>query len=244
MTRTSATAPGSQDTYPSSTSATTTKKPQPQSRPTVPHAEPSASQVGGTQYMKMLLALDDIPRLHNMLAAFFTWILLAGFVLFPGTFTSLKNAQGSFPGGQVGQQVLDAVSHVPLFVIAWVCCGIGAGGMIYLWWRWMNNYIWLVNKIFLPGLLNSLAGLISTLANIYGVQHGEYSTTGKVTIIVTGTSSLICGLTTVFYMLWKIRRVKQAHDREVGQSSAGKHGEGLIDGMKRKAGEKGGGRVI
>jgi len=35
-----------------------------------------------TRYMDMLLAMDTIPRLHNILASFFTWILLAGFVIF------------------------------------------------------------------------------------------------------------------------------------------------------------------
>jgi hypothetical protein len=35
-----------------------------------------------TRYMTMLLDLDTIPRLHNIYASFFTWILLAGFVIF------------------------------------------------------------------------------------------------------------------------------------------------------------------
>ena len=65
-----------------------------------------------TQYVNMLLALDSIPRLHNMLAGFFTWVLLAGFVLFPGTFTSLQNA--NVQAGEVGEKVLGAVAHVPL----------------------------------------------------------------------------------------------------------------------------------
>lgn len=99
-----------------------------------------------TQYMRMLLAMDKIPRIHNLAASFFTWILLAGFVLFPGTFTSLRNEQGS---SAVAKGVLNVVNHVSLFVIAFLCCGIGAAGMGYLWWRWMNNYVWLVNKVFL-----------------------------------------------------------------------------------------------
>jgi hypothetical protein len=66
-----------------------------------------------TRYMNMLLALDGIPRLHNMLAAFFTWILLAGFVLLPGTFTSL----GSNVNNENEKAVIDAVQHVPLYVL-------------------------------------------------------------------------------------------------------------------------------
>lgn len=187
--------------------------------------------------MNMLLALDSIPRLHNMMASFFTWILLAGFVLFPGTFTSLRNAQADI-SSEVGKEVLNAVAHVPLFVIAFICCGIGATGMCYLWWRWMYNYVWLVNRIFLPGLLNSLAGLISTIANIYGVQHGEFSTTSKITMVVTAVSTLICGVVTLYYSLWKLRRVKQKHDREIGKERAGRRGEGMVEQVKRKAAEK------
>ncbi|RDB26836.1 hypothetical protein Hypma_005368 [Hypsizygus marmoreus] len=203
-------------------------------RPDLPLSGPSQTD---TKYVNMLLALDSIPRLHNMMASFFTWILLAGFVLFPGTFTSLQNAQADI-SSEFGRHVLNAVTHVPLFVIAFICCGIGAVGMVYLWWRWMYNYVWLVNRIFLPGLLNSLAGLISTIANIYGVQHGEFSTTSKTTIIVTGVSTFICGVGTLFYSLWKIRRVKKRHDQEIGKERAGRHGEGFVEKMERKAKER------
>ena len=74
------------------------------------HHRPSQTD---TKYVSMLLALDDIPQLHNMLASFFTWILLAGFVLFPGTFTSLQNSEAA-ASSEVGRQILKAVAHVPL----------------------------------------------------------------------------------------------------------------------------------
>ena len=80
----------------------------PDTRPHLMHGTPSQMD---TQYVNMLLALDDIPKLHNMLAKFFNWILLAGFILFPGTFTSLKNLGGS---GQVEQQLVHAVTSIPL----------------------------------------------------------------------------------------------------------------------------------
>jgi len=98
---------------------------------------------GDTQYVNMLLALDSIPQIHNIMAGFFTWILLAGFVLFPGTFTSLQANQGG-----VGGAVIGAIQHLPLFIIAWICTGVGAIGMCWLWYRWQANYIWLVNRIF------------------------------------------------------------------------------------------------
>lgn len=48
-----------------------------------------------------------------MAASFATWILLAGFVLFPGTFSSLQQSGGDGLGG-AGAVVLGAVQHVPL----------------------------------------------------------------------------------------------------------------------------------
>jgi len=58
----------------------------------------------------MLLALDDIPEMSNIMASFFTWILLAGFLLFPGTFTSLQ--QQELHGAE--EQLVNVVSRVQL----------------------------------------------------------------------------------------------------------------------------------
>ncbi|TFK31631.1 hypothetical protein BDQ12DRAFT_707931 [Crucibulum laeve] len=219
--------------HPSATTAPASHHPdQTQTRPGNPHR--ATSQMD-TKYVNMLLALDGIPRMHNLLASFFTWILLAGFVLFPGTFTSLQNINAST---EVEQRLVNAVAHVPLFVIAWICCGIGAAGMCWLWWRWMYNYVWLVNRIFLPGLLNCLTGIISTLVNVFGVQHGEFTATSKSTIVVTSAGALVSGLLTLYYSLWKLRRVKKKHDEQIGKERAGTHGEGRVEMIKRKAQEK------
>jgi hypothetical protein len=84
--------------------------PPPNHRPSLRAPRPSQLD---TRYMNMLLALDSIPRLHNLMAAFFTWILLAGFVLLPGTFTSLQRDDEL---NETEAQVLNAVKHVPLWV--------------------------------------------------------------------------------------------------------------------------------
>lgn len=74
---------------------------------------PDVSSQMGTQYVNMLLALDDIPSIHNWAASFFNWIYLAGFVLFPGTFTSLKNL-GANQGNAVAAQVIHSITQLPL----------------------------------------------------------------------------------------------------------------------------------
>ncbi|KUJ15806.1 uncharacterized protein LY89DRAFT_558395, partial [Mollisia scopiformis] len=140
-------------------------------RPNGPNRQNSVQ----TRYMSMLLGLDTIPRLHNILASFFTWILLAGFIIFPGTFTSLQTNLSTNPtidSSTTATAILHSFKHLSLIIIGSICCGIGALGMIWLWHAHSNNYVWLLNRIFLPGCLNSFAGLISTLINVYSQQGG------------------------------------------------------------------------
>ena len=82
--------------------------------------------------------------------------------------------------------------------------------------------------------MNSLAGLLSTLASIFGAQHGQFSTTSKVTLIVTGASTVVFAILTAFFALWLVRRVKARHDKQVGKQTTGKHGEGALDVSTRK----------
>ena len=104
-----------------------------------------------TRYVDMLLAMDTIPRLHNILSSFSTWILLAGFIIFPGTFTTISSLdnEAAIQANHTASTIIASVKNIPLLVVAGVCTGIGAVGMVWLWWRWKQNYVWLLNKIFL-----------------------------------------------------------------------------------------------
>jgi hypothetical protein len=87
--------------------------------------------------------------------------------------------------------------------------------------------------------MNSLAGIISTLANVYGVQHGEFNKSSITTISVTGGVAAVCGILVLFYGVWMLGRVKKQHRREIGVEKAGKHGEGVWAGFKEKVGRVG-----
>ncbi|CAK5269604.1 unnamed protein product [Mycena citricolor] len=182
-------------------------------------------------YVHMLLAVDTIPLWCNLLASFFTWILLAGFVLFPGTFSNLQQQTNL---GGIEAFALNVIQHVSLFVIAWACTGIGAGGMIWLSYRWRGNYIWTLNKILMPGFLNSLAGVLSTLSSVLGAQHASLTKSSISTIVVTSAAAGSCGILAGFYVLVLIRRLQKEHVDMVGKQRAGKHGEGVTDVSKRK----------
>ncbi|KAJ1301979.1 hypothetical protein OPQ81_000815 [Rhizoctonia solani] len=193
-----------------------------------------------TRYMNMLLELDAVPRFHDMLASFFSWILLAGFVIFPGTFTSIQQLDSDDPSrSDADKWILVQVKNVPLLAIAGACCAIGAIGMIWLWHRWHKNFIWLVNRIFPPGTLHGLAGEISTLVNVFSQQGGSFSTTAIVTTIVTGACAVICGILVLFYSSWKLERVKRAHHRTLGTQNQwyGDEHEGVLERAKKRGAE-------
>src|SRR5699024_11988415 len=67
--------------------------------------------------------LDDIPALHNILASFFVWLLLAGFLVFPGTFTSIQHSlEGKEDShawtDQTTEKIFKSVKNIPLLVLA------------------------------------------------------------------------------------------------------------------------------
>lgn len=170
----------------------------------------------------MLLALDKIPRLHNILASFFGWILLAGFVVFPGTFTSLQKLQNNaiVQQSEAATEILNTVQSLPLLVIAALCCVVGYAGNIWLSLRWKNNYVWLLNRLYMPGTLNALAGLISTLTNIYSQHGGAWSVTARIAVAVEVTSLLVyLGLFAGYNYLLLDRVKKQHHQQIEGDSN-------------------------
>ncbi|KAK9342183.1 hypothetical protein V1522DRAFT_440656 [Lipomyces starkeyi] len=59
-----------------------------------------------TTYMAKAVQANDAPLWDSVRAAFFSWLTLAGYVVFPGTFTSLKSSQtlAASNGGRFIQQ--------------------------------------------------------------------------------------------------------------------------------------------
>jgi hypothetical protein len=202
---------------------------------------PNRQQSYHTPYVEMLLNLDTIPRLHNILAAFLGWLLLAGFVVFPGTFTSiqesLSNDQG-LQGNATASTILNGVKNIPLVVVAAICCGVGALGMIWLSVLWRDNYVWLLNRLYLPGFMNGFAGLISTLVSVYTQQHGDWSITAKTTAIAEGACMAVCGILFVVYNNLLLEKVKKRHGRDMEQRIGSRvSDEGFLDKVERKAKE-------
>ncbi|KAK8149178.1 hypothetical protein MY1884_004548 [Beauveria asiatica] len=170
-----------------------------------------------SRYVQMLLDQDNVARTHNILASFFVWLLLASFIVFPGTFTTIqksieKNQNGDFPS-KAAESFFKSVKNVPLLALAAIMCSISVIGMAVLALRHMNNYLWILNKLFLPGFANCTAGLISTLIGVYTQQKGVWSISAKVTAIVEGCGVAICG--TIWYVVdhFFLCKVKETHDK-------------------------------
>ncbi|KAH7076259.1 hypothetical protein FB567DRAFT_156858 [Paraphoma chrysanthemicola] len=182
-----------------------------------------------TRYIDMLLGLDDVSPLHNFLASLSVWILLAGYIVFPATFTKLQNEDlDAKADTNLKQKALKTVRNVPLLYIAAFACGLGVMGCLWLWWKHRKNYVWVINRIFLPALLNSIAGLISTIVNIYSAQDGQYSVTAKITVIVTSACSVVAAALFLLYNTVMLKLVKRRHEREVREAERWDDGNEVV----------------
>jgi hypothetical protein len=104
--------------------------------------------------------------------------------------------------------------------------------MIWLWYKYARNYVWLLSHIFMPGALNGLAGVASTLASVYGAQNGVFTGSSIPTIAATGGCTVVCGILAAWYTWVMLGRVKRRHEEAVGKEEAGAHGEGIVRAAK------------
>lgn len=103
----------SDKTRPPSPGPSTTAPTEPDMHSTPTPSSRPLTRGNSTRYVNMLLALDGIPKMFNIMASFFTWLLLAGFLLFPGTFSSLGNLDEDGLNAAEAH-ILHAVKNAPL----------------------------------------------------------------------------------------------------------------------------------
>jgi hypothetical protein len=101
-----------------------------------------------TPYMVQSAQANQAPAWDNIRAALFSWLTLAGYIVLPGTFTSLKTSQ-TLSTSNGGRVIQDTLKNTPLLAIAGLCCLFGTVGTSWLWYIWRGNAIWLVGNIFL-----------------------------------------------------------------------------------------------
>lgn len=104
-----------------------------------------------TDYGRMLVEFEDIKLVNSILAAIFSWLLLAGYLVFPGTFATLQSSEGlrsATAGSNAGLYVYKGIQNLSLLWVAAILCAGGLCGEIWLCWRCQHNIVWLNRKIF------------------------------------------------------------------------------------------------
>ncbi|KAK2765843.1 hypothetical protein CKAH01_15523 [Colletotrichum kahawae] len=161
-----------------------------------------------SRYDQMVLQNDkEIDWWWSLLAKVFSWLLLAGYIVFPFTFASLRRSQVLESMGKVGQTVSYWVNDCLIALVS-VLSGVASIGLAWLWFKWRRNYVWVHLHIIVPTLVNSLIGFLSTILNIYTVHGGQWSATSIATTTVTSwwlvVSCVLCGV--YQYLLDGLRR--------------------------------------
>lgn len=171
----------------------------------------------------MVLDAYEVPLPYNLVAAFSTWILLAGYVVLPGAFKSLDwpmLQDHILPGGNYQSQ------QTAIFSVASVCCAVGLLGISWLWLRFRHNYIWLIGSLILyvarnppiairtvanndsPSMWNSASALLTVLISVYATRGGYWSESAIVTLTIIVLSFLCTLVTFVVYRFWFLESVK------------------------------------
>jgi predicted histidine transporter YuiF (NhaC family) len=118
----------------------------------IPDMESTTSR---QSYPEMLLEANQARWFfYNICAGISTWVLLAAFLIIPGTFTSLRESSLFQNVDQANtaallKEILHSVAHVGLLWVAGTFYVIGLFGCFSLWRVWRKNYIWLNNRLFL-----------------------------------------------------------------------------------------------
>lgn len=110
----------------------------------------------------------ELALTADMLASLLTWLLLAGFIVLPVTFASLRDSGALNSMGYPGKVAYGAVQNVHILWMAGAFCICGALGLSWLWWENRKNSIWLTDRIF---------------REVSFHEHGSKINTGRVVLL-------------------------------------------------------------
>lgn len=103
-----------------------------------------------TTYVRMVVEANEIHWKYNTLASAAHWTLLAGYLVLPGTFTSLRESStidDKLYNAKAGRIILNTIQNPPLLGTAFTLFTLGLIVMGRLYWQYKSNYIWLINKL-------------------------------------------------------------------------------------------------
>ncbi|KAJ9482479.1 hypothetical protein VN97_g10952 [Penicillium thymicola] len=106
-----------------------------------------------TTYVRMLREEAGMDISFNITVGVANWALLAGYLVIPGTFTSLQTSnqvEKTLQVNKAGRTVLHTIQNPPLLGIACLLLVSGVGAFMWLlhFPKIRGNYIWLINRLF------------------------------------------------------------------------------------------------
>ncbi|KAI3092908.1 hypothetical protein CBS147333_10173 [Penicillium roqueforti] len=165
-----------------------------------------------TTYVRMLREEAEMDISFNITVGVANWALLAGYLVIPGTFTSLQTlnqVERVLQANEAGRTVLHTIQNPPLLGIACLLLVSGIGALMWLlhFPKIRGNYIWLINRLFTPLSLNAAAGLLTTVINVCTSQDGDWSVMAIVTTTVTGATLSACSALLAIYKFYKLEKI-------------------------------------
>ncbi|CAG8238079.1 unnamed protein product [Penicillium salamii] len=165
-----------------------------------------------TTYVRMLREEAEMDISFNITVGVANWALLAGYLVIPGTFTSLQTlnqVERALQANEAGRTVLNTIQNPPLLGIACLLLVSGIGALMWLlhFPKIRGNYIWLINRLFTPLSLNAAAGLLTTVINVCTSQAGDWSVMAIVTTTVTGATLSACSALLAIYKFYKLEKI-------------------------------------
>ncbi|CAG8905429.1 unnamed protein product [Penicillium nalgiovense] len=160
-----------------------------------------------THYARMLREEAEMDMRFSITVGAANWALLAGYLVIPGTFTSLQTSnqvEKTLQTNEAGRTVLHMIQNPPYSLLR--ACFLG-------------NYPWLINKVFVPLCLHAAAGLLTTVINVCTSQGGDWSVMAIITTAVTGATLLSCSALLALYKFYKLEWVRK-EDEDIRRSRA------------------------
>ncbi|CAP87009.1 Pc24g01010 [Penicillium rubens Wisconsin 54-1255] len=156
-----------------------------------------------TIYARMLREEADMDMRFSITVGAANWALLAGYLVIPGTFTSLQTlnqVERTLQANEAGRTVLHMIQNPPLLAIA---CLLFVSGIAAL----------------IPLCLHAAAGLLTTVINVCTSQGGDWSVMAIITTAVTGATLLSCSALLALYKFYRLERVRK-EDEDIRRSRA------------------------
>jgi len=167
-----------------------------------------------------------ISRTDRLLAQIFSYATLLGYILLPSYFPLLQHSTIDEYAGCVEceeywdcSEVYDdppptAIQISGSFYLCALACCTGLLGYLYLWQKYQRNVQWLINWVFFPAFVNSLAGIGMGVSKVVGAPEGQYSAVLKVAMVAPSGVSAVAAVLALWYYGGMFRAAKRKEDVE------------------------------